>query len=418
MLLADKQARDHERDQDSLSTFKKQQEDLMISRLVLSFLCLTFILDIHSSSTARAGEGTFIEVEDGTKHECIDVTKYDVSMMLVSLQAKRTRTFWKESKSLGSRFDVTILNSDGKDFTFPRGVMLDATDIVHDVALLPIRFPLMSKYSLTGDKPYSNITLTFYVVNVEQLNAVTNAVSEFIDFSKSLPLPPSPYIQGVQHFADFAIKIFKDNLKTVEDAQPVAAFSFDLASTDEDVGACPATALRNGIHAAIFSGDSSEEGVISVSDASKYCYFIEPTSGQIMYDVKSSSGCSVAISHKPLRNPLVAFFATRWSKPGAQTNLSSVVGLFNGGKIEQRGPGLTRSNVELALSKVRQTYGTAASTENVIEIDRALRSSSPERMSNLAQAEKSAGAEQIRAAETTLSLYLCGVAGVSLALCQ
>ena len=240
---------------------------------------------ISSFANAQVGGGIFLDVQDGFSHHCIDVTKHDISVMLVTLQAKRINKFWKTSKTLGAKFDVIILNRDGKEFKFPRGTLLSAKDIVGDIALLPIRAPIMAKYSLNGEdnKPYVNVSLDFYIINIEKLSEAVNGIFQFIEFSKSLPLPPNPYITGVQHFGDFAQKIVVENIRSVEEKEPAAKFSFDLPSSDRDVESCPSTALRNGLNAVMFSFDGdAQPGIIALEDYGKYCYSLERSSGRIL----------------------------------------------------------------------------------------------------------------------------------------
>src|SRR5262249_52879745 len=108
-------------------------------------------------ANAQTGGGAFLAVEDGTSHSCIDVSKYNVSMMVVAIQAKRTDSFWKRSKTLGVKLDVVITNQDGKSFTFPRGIQMSAREISGDIATLPAKFTIMSKYILYSDKAYVNV---------------------------------------------------------------------------------------------------------------------------------------------------------------------------------------------------------------------------------------------------------------------
>jgi hypothetical protein len=63
---------------------------------------------------ADIGGGVLLQVEDGSTHACIDVTKYDVSMMLIALQAARTNTFWKQSKTIGAKFDVVFMRENSR----------------------------------------------------------------------------------------------------------------------------------------------------------------------------------------------------------------------------------------------------------------------------------------------------------------
>jgi hypothetical protein len=280
--------------------------DLMRSSITYA---VAAFLSVSSAAKADGiGGGSFVPVEDGFRHECIDVSTKYVSMQVITLQAKRTNSWWKSSKSLGGKFDVTLTNADGKPFVFPRGTTLSAKNITGDVALLPVKFSLMSRYDLAPQqKPFVSVGLGFYVVNLENKSGVIQGIQSFIDFSKTLPLPPNPYIQGLQFFGDFANKVMDENIQTQEEKDPVALFSYDLAQNADDVKNCPSVALRSGINAVLFELNGKvSDGVIPINDVNSYCYWYE--AGRLTFRAKSADGsCAKIGPSKPILNPAVAF---------------------------------------------------------------------------------------------------------------
>jgi len=392
-------------------------------RLVIAGIFTFVSLLASHSSNAEVGGGVFLQVEDSSSHSCIDITKYDVSMMVVALQAARTESWWKQSKTMGAKFDVVILNKEGKEFTFPRGALLSAKDIRGDIALLPIKYPIMSKYSLTGDQPYVNVSLNFYLISSETLSQPINGVLEFIEFSKSLPLPPNPYVQGVQHFADFAQKIFSANVRTAEEREPVAIFSFDLPSSVEDVRQCPGQGLREGINAVMFSHPgSTQDGFITLGDYTRYCYHFDAVAARILFRPKKPEGCDLQAPATPLRNPLVAFVVSRWSKNPAGTSSVAAVSSINPAMASPHGSSSISTSADLAVSKLNRGDAAAADvrSDNVRKILNVLNggASTSDLRTTVESLGQTTNPARVREAETAINLHLCSLAGISPVECQ
>jgi hypothetical protein len=80
-----------------------------------------------------------------------------------------------------------------------------------------------------------------------------------------VPLPPNPYVTGVQLFGDFAHKIVVETIRAAAEQEPGAQSSFDLASRASAVRTCPSTTLRHGLHAVMFSYDGDPQpGMIAL----------------------------------------------------------------------------------------------------------------------------------------------------------
>jgi hypothetical protein len=373
---------------------------------------------------AQTGGGAFLAVEDGTSHGCIDVSKYNVSMMVVAIQGKRTDTFWKRSKTLGVKLDVVLTNQDGKLFTFPRGIQINAREISGDIATLPAKFTIMSKYSLYGDKAYVNVGLNVYMINIETASQAARGMTQLIEFSKNLPLPANPYVPGMQLFGDFVQKLVSDDIQSVEEKEPVAAFSFDLASSDEDVRNCPATGLREGINAVVFEHSGSGEGVLRLDDLRSHCYYFDEATSRMVYRRKANGTCSKDQRATVLRNPLVAFLVGKWSRSPASTN---PVAALRGAKPvaperQESGVGrVTDAGARLALNKHTRIgdLGEKLESANVKAIVDALSRQGAENSleTTLSGFDNTSPAARVIEAETALNLHVCALAGVSAGEC-
>jgi len=353
------------------------------------------------------GGGAIVGIDDGTAHECIDTSKYNVSIQLVGLQVRRTSNFWSRSKNLGAKIDVTILNKNNQEFVFPRGVLINAREINGDIATLPIKKSIMSKYRLDdGTDPYVNIGLNIFVINLEEQTPASSALLQFIDFSSSLPLPPNPYVQGVQHFAGFAQKVIEANIRTAEEKSPVAALSFDLASNDDDLQNCPRGALRQGVTAVIFSHQGSEsDGIIPLSELRNFCLELSEDTNQILYRRKSNDGCVRTTPPKILRNPLVAILVNKWLKDPRGQTARSIIESATRQAVPNAPTTVTTSAATIAASKLATNFADANTSAEGIKDLFGFFINQP-----LRPLDGSGG--QVREAEAAVSLRLCAIAGV------
>jgi hypothetical protein len=120
----------------------------------------------------------------------------------------------------------------------------------------------------------------------------------------------------------FANQIVNQNLDTGDPTLPVATFSRDLATTDDQASDknCPSTALREGVQAVAFDYDGTpDDSIIAMADSAKYCYWYNSVSSRIVFVPMPTGGCSTMAPQnaKQLNNPLVAFLVSKWPSPKA-----------------------------------------------------------------------------------------------------
>src|SRR5260370_14574702 len=298
--------------------------------MMASAIALSAIPTAHAGSTMTGG--TFMKIEDGSKHACINVNNHLVSISLVSAQVQRSQSWWdvllKAKSGLGVKFDVIIQNQSGTPFNFPRAKQLAVSSTRSDIGFLPMKFSVMSKYSLVGlnKDPYVNLELGLYLITLETASSAFKDMMALINFSSSLPLPPNPYTSGVEYFGKFAQQIVDQNLQNGDEKLPVAFFSFDLPTDDSQASDanCPAQALRDGVQAVMFDYEGAmDDSMISSADSSKYCYWYVANSSRIVFSGRPPRNADCASSPpsgtKPLNNPLVAFIVPPWPAPGVAT---------------------------------------------------------------------------------------------------
>lgn len=399
---------------------------------VLSTFAAASILCVVSSAawSDGVGGGVFIPVQDGSSHDCIDVTKSTVSISLVTAQLRRTDRFWKTSKSLGVKIDVRLLNQSGQPFDFPRGRQLSVSSYKGEIGMLPMVFPVMAKYSLVdpNDKrAYVSIGLDVFLINIETQSGLTKGISSFFDFSKNLPLPANPYFQGVQLFGEFAQKIIDADIQSAEDKLPAATLAFDLASSNTDIANCEKQRnsswrypiLRDGIIAVMWDHDGKpEDGFVHVNSVDKYCFY-PTTTRQIAFAAKANDTCPPAAQAKPLYNPLIAFAVDKWARQPTTVN-SFNVGPLDGANFK---PALSFSSAAAVVRKEQTMVDFHGNTSEGTKLMRpksvktyfdAINTDSLRSGMTLASVNNTPEkAATVREIETAIALHRCGLLGIS-----
>ena len=295
-------------------------------------------VDVTSAEDASAG-GVIIAIQDGTQHSCVNVSTHTVSMTLVAAQLRRSNDWWtrlaSEERALGVKFDVLISDRDGRAVQFPRANQLSPPARQSDIAILPMRLPIMSQYVLEdgSGRSYRDLTLNLYFLTVRGESEAARTLNTLVSFSQNLQLPPNPYSTGADYFGRFANQLIRERLQDNRDAVPDASFSFGLASTTTQATACPESALREGVQAAIFDYPGTlSPNMIQISAVDDYCFWISPTSQRIRFQSRPSTGTCAATAPsaaKNLDNPLVAFRVEAWERQPAPTTTVSAARLLS-----------------------------------------------------------------------------------------
>jgi hypothetical protein len=294
------------------------------------------LLELNSANAASVHGGTFIDIEDGSQHDCVNISNHLISMTLVQAQLQRSQNWWESfilsKAALGVKWDVNLEDESGKLFDFPRAKMLSVSATRSDIGLLPMTLPIMSKYRLVGadSVPYNNVSLDLYLVNIEKESVAFKDFTALANFSSSLPVPANPYITGVEYFGNFVQKIIDQNIQQGAQPQPDASFSFDLASNEEQVKSCPRQALREGVQAVIFDYDGTlDRQMIKAEESANYCFWYVSGTSRILFSSRPAGGSACAASppgeSKQLNNPLVAFLVSPWPVAGTSAASPSAV---------------------------------------------------------------------------------------------
>jgi hypothetical protein len=374
---------------------------------------------------ASTSGGAIVNIYDGSDHGCVDVSQNLVSVMLVNAQLQRSQSWWsalfKSKAALGVKFDVSIENNQGTSFDFPRAKQLAVSSTRSDIGYLPMRLSIMSKYPLIDDKKiaYKNTSIDLYLITLEKSSAAFSDVMMFVNFSSTLPLPPNPYITGVEYFGKFAQQIVNQSLSNGADQYPVASFSFDLAADADQAkpAACPSTALREGVQAVVFDYDGkSSSDMISVVDVGKYCFWYSAPSRRVMFKTRDSAQCPATLPEdaKNLGNPLVAFIVSAWALPSA--NAKPPAEVANSQTPSNIGTILSEASIATfaRTAKVQSPANLALNPAIVKDLFSGFTQSKTSVSQRLDQALKKATPADVSAA---LALKRCAIVGVPPAEC-
>ena len=189
--------------------------------------------------------GTFIEIEDGSSRNCININKYLLSAYVVAVRATQN-TSWLPSwvvstKNVGVRVNTTFLNSAAQSaaFNFPRAKSLRPIGTT-DVVTLPLVMELLQRYDLLDRTknppiPIGGVTFDVNFINIEQKGAAATVFGQLANFTKNLPVPANPYTTGVEllvfrnQVLDTAVS--SDNSANSDD---IGSFAYDLAQSDDE----------------------------------------------------------------------------------------------------------------------------------------------------------------------------------------
>ncbi|MHA6829844.1 hypothetical protein [Ralstonia pseudosolanacearum] len=387
---------------------------------------LIALISGETEAQIKTSGGAIVYIYDGSDHACVDVSQNLVSMMLVDAQLQRSQSWWNafftSKAALGVKFDVTIENSQGTSFDFPRAKQLAVPSTRSDIGYLPMRFSIMSKYPLIDDKKtaYTNTSIDLYLITLDKSSAAFSDIMTFINFSSTLPLPPNPYITGMEYFGKFAQQIVNQNLSNGTDQYPVASFSFDVAANSDQAkpAACPPTALREGVQAVIFDYDGKlSDDMIRVADADKYCFWYSTPTSRIVFKTKGATQCPTTLpaDAQNLGNPLVAFIVSAWPLPG--TNAKSPADVKSSQTPSKVDTTLTEASIATFTTKSRVQAPTALAFNPAIikDLFAGFTQSNAPASQRLDQALKAATSADVSAA---LALKRCAIVGIHPKECQ
>lgn len=396
-------------------------------KLFFAGMCLLIAsFSTEAEAQVNASGGAIVNIYDGSDHGCVDVSQNLVSVMLVNAQLQRSQSWWdalfKSKAALGVKFDVSIENNQGTSFDFPRAKQLAVSSTRSDIGYLPMRLSIMSKYPLADDKSitYKNMSIDLYLINLEKSSAAFSDIMTFVNFSSTLPLPPNPYITGMEYFGKFAQQIVNQSLSNGADQYPAASFSFDLAANADQAKptVCPSNALREGVQAVVFDYDGKPSSdMISIKDIDKYCFWYSAPTSRVMYKTKDAAQCPTTLPDgaKNLGNPLVAFIVSAWALPSANAKPPAEIANSQ-----------TPSNVGTILNEASiATFATTAKTQSPVNLGlnpaivkdlfNGFTQSKTSASQRLGQALKKATPADVSAA---LALKRCAIVGVPPTECQ
>jgi hypothetical protein len=373
----------------------------------------------YAEETKVSG-GTFISIQDTTPSRCINASTDLMSVTLATVQIQRSKSWldsiFKETTSLGAKFDVEMANSEGKKFVFPRAIKISSPRKESDIAILPINVPIMSKYNLVSEgKFFNDVNFSISFIKIEDKSAEFKAFNSLIKFSEKLPLPPNPYVQGVGYFGEFANLIVGQSIGNGDKLDPDAIFGGIVAENKPQADLCPSGALKTGVQAVIYDytgSPNSTSNLISIHNSENYCFWIKGPS--VVYaDKNGKCNASPVNTSKRLDNPMVVFIINAWPKSvGSKGSGASLAGSLKPSAMKLIQP---QAKSLFLSSQADNNAITDSMAQDIANLSNALSSDS-----SLKDSEKSKAIGDATDLETSaiLAARRCSLAGIDLSDCN
>jgi hypothetical protein len=267
----------------------------IFSLIVLAAMSAARIPALAQETGTQAAEGgVFIAIDDGNPRQCINVTRSVTSIYLVAVKSEMNNSSFlprwlAETTNVGVKANITLIDPKTQNpvFTFPRAVKLRPVGSTN-IITLPIVSELLTKFSFMNNSsqppsPLANVSIDLDFINIKGGTPLAVAMLSLISFTEDLPIPPNPYVPGVQLFGQFANTLIHQASAGNGDDSPVAKISYDLATTDS----CKSRELTEGTTGIIFDPKKPDtKNTIATSEATNYCYFKEQEPGSAVTYLK------------------------------------------------------------------------------------------------------------------------------------
>jgi hypothetical protein len=253
---------------------------------------------------------------------CLDTSTKTVDMWIVSARMTRDNNFFKNTKAMGVKVNVT-LSSPGQQVpsaTFPKAQNVSLNDLPNNDPTLRVETNLrvFNRQDLddvsTPAKPVTttDVSLPTLFVRTQGDSAPIQVMNALINFSKTANLPANPYtgdFQMVGQLVNSLDTVFSNSPDTLD---PNYALDF---STNQGSKCSGPKDLKDGIGVVIsdYKGKPNP-GIISTAQFTNYCFYSvgvdsNPT---IQFIAKGQNACSAQAPNSGLQtlmNPQVIWMA-------------------------------------------------------------------------------------------------------------
>ena len=281
---------------------------ILTAVLVVGHVCTTFAQQTIPIANAASS--------------CLDTSTKTVDMWIVSARITRGNNFFKTTKALGVKVNVT-LSCQGQQVpsaTFPKAQNVSLDDLPNNDPTLRVETNLriFNRRDLddvsTPAKPVTttDVALPILFVRTQGDSAAIQVMNSLINFSKTASLPANPYtgdFQMVGQLVNSLDTVFSNSADTVD---PNYALDF---STSQGSKCSGPKDLKDGIGAVISDiKGKPNRGIISTAQFNDYCFYAtgDGSNPTIEFIAKGQNACSAQTPNsglQPLMNPQVVWMA-------------------------------------------------------------------------------------------------------------
>jgi hypothetical protein len=235
-----------------------------------------------AAQNAHGGVPVRIPVADGVPSQCINGSTDRVWLTLRRLITSRNAGWFRKDNSVEVIINANVRTDPPapKPLSFPLTTQVKFGDVPTGQVSVPIEYPIVSGLVLTqGDVSYTGLGVEITLLNMQGQTKLGSAIQALatITSSSKLPIPSSPYTQGLTYLLDFAnTAITNDiNANNKDDKDRSGALDFNF---DPD-GRCKGDFESTGTKAIVYStgGSVTDDSYVDINHTDVYCWSADLT---------------------------------------------------------------------------------------------------------------------------------------------
>jgi hypothetical protein len=294
---------------------------LVTAGFLLSMTFNDAVFAQQSSAVPPQSGGVPVRVPsvDGLPTQCIDASKDRVWLTLRRLITTKGGGWFRKDNSVEVVINAQVRTDPppAKPLSFPLTTEAKFGDAPSGQFSVPIEYPIVSGLALTqGDVTYTGVGVAITLLNLQDRTKLGSALQALstITSSAKLPIPASPYTQGLTYLLDFANTAVTNDITAHNKDDKAVSGALDF-NFDPD-GKCNGDFETTGTKAIIFSAGIQGPGLIDIRQTGDYCWSADLTSTFVLKAAKKEGSIpcqdrSYDSKYKEPTNNYIAFFLNK-----------------------------------------------------------------------------------------------------------
>lgn len=263
-----------------------------------------------------------IPAADGVQSRCIDPSKDRVWLTLRRLVTTKASGWFTKDNSVEVVIAAQVRTDPPppKPLSFPLTTEAKFGDGPPGQVSVPIEYPIVSGLTLKqSDATYTGLGVEVTLLNLRDRNTLGSALQALstITGSSKLPIPASPYTQGLTYLLEFANKAVGDDIDNhnKDDKAKSGALDFNFAPTGSCAdGDFETTGTKAIVYSTGFAGQGS--WLVDFQHISDYCWSAELSPVFILKATKQENNLpcqdsSYKSKFREITNNYVAFYLNK-----------------------------------------------------------------------------------------------------------